>query len=614
MDVKAFILCAGFGTRLKPITEKIPKSLIPILGKPLLERIIRNLIKAGIEEIALNTHHLAGKIIKFIENSEFYVKVQIFYEKEILGTGGGLKNAEAFLRDSPFLVHNGDIFTNFDLKGLIKAHIQERPIATLLVLDNPVENRLFLDEEGNLMGVQGFLEPKKYFKRACFAGIALYEPEFLNFLEEGFSSVVLAWLKVLNRGYKIKTLPLSGFWFDCGSPKAYFEAVKTYLKNCGETAYFYPKARTHDLEFQGFISVETETSFKKGSFLKDVVVIAEKKKISGYFGGGILFEEKFIPVKETSHEGYEEIGSGGSDRKFFRLFNGLVLMKEENPSQDFERTYQYGLFLKKEGINVPEIKEVNFERGEIFFEDLGDVSLYTWLKARRRPEKILEIYKKVLEEMLKLHTLRLENSLNFRIFDFEHFRWETRYFQERFMEYFCGIKPHRELATEFDKLAKICSLFPKNLIHRDFQSQNIILKGEKPYLIDFQGARIGPPGYDLSSLLWDPYSNLDEELRRELIHYYVTRRKEIEPHFEEKVFLESLKFLRVQRHLQALGAYVNLSCFKGKRHFLKFIPQALSYLEKEVCEIDTPHLREVIFQAKELLLKKGFYEEIEEVS
>lgn len=610
MKIRAFILSAGFGTRLKPITEKIPKPLLPILGKPLLERIIRNLYKTGIFEIAINVHHLAEKITNFLEKALPIENFKIFYEKEILGTGGGLKNAEAFLKKAPFLVHNGDIFTDFELNLLIKTHLEKRPLATLVVLDNPVENRLFLDDEGYLIGVDGYLEPKGYSKKVGFAGIALYEPEFLNFLNKGFSSVVPSWIEAIKAGHLIKTLPLSGFWFDCGSPEGYFKTIKTFLKKLGESAFFHPEAKTDDLEFQGFISVETETFIEKGSFLKDVIVIAEKKRISGYFEGGILFEDTFIPINRIKKE-KEEIGSGGSDRKFFRLSNGLVLMRDLIDFDDFEKAYKYGLFLKESGISVPKIKGADFKKREILFEDLGDISLYTWLKAKKDPQKILEMYKKVLEEMIKLHTLKVNMPESFKVFDFEHFRWETRYFQEKFLEFFCEIRVKRELEAEFDDLARICDSFRKNLIHRDFQSQNVMIKEGRPYLIDYQGMRLGPPGYDLSSLLWDPYYQLINPIKENLFKFYIERRKLAEPLFEERAFIESLPFLRVQRHLQALGAYVNLSFFKGKRYFLKFIPSCLSYLEDEVKEVEFPILREIIFEAREKLLKKGFYEEIE---
>lgn len=612
MKIKAFILCAGFGTRLKPITEKIPKPLIPLLGRPLLERIIKKLNKTGIFEIALNLHHLGEKIIKFLEDSPYGKNIETFYEREILGTGGGLKNAEAYLKEAPFLVHNGDIFTDFDLRNLLNFHSSNKVLATLLVLENPKENKLFLDEEGKLLGVEGYFEPERYYKKAGFAGIALYEPEFLNFLEKGFSSVVSAWIKAIKAGYTIKTLDLSSAWFDVGEPLSYFRAVKYLLKKSGETAFFHPKAFCDELDFQGFVSVETETTFQKESILRDVIVLAEKKKISGFFERGILFEEKFIPLEDNSCEAFEEIGAGGSERKFFRLFNGLVLMREEGASEEFERTYRYGLFLREKGIKVPEIRGVNWERREILFEDLGDVSLYTWLKAKKNFSEIYKIYEKVLEEMVKLHTVKIENPQIFRVFDFGHFRWETRYFQEKFLDFLCGIKAERTLDKEFDELAKICDSFPKNLIHRDFQAQNVMIKDGVPYLIDYQGARLGPAGYDIASLLWDPYYRFEEEIRNKLLLYYIKRRKELEPSFDEVLFLESLKYLKVQRHLQALAAYVNLSYFKGKRYFLKFIPQGLSYLEKEVEELEFPILKQVIFESKERLLKKGFYEELEE--
>ncbi|MGC9017745.1 MAG: phosphotransferase, partial [Caldimicrobium sp.] len=166
----------------------------------------------------------------------------------------------------------------------------------------------------------------------------------------------------------------------------------------------------------------------------------------------------------------------------------------------------------------------------------------------------------------------------------------------------------------FDSLAKICDSFPKNLIHRDLQSQNIMIKGDVPYLIDYQGARIGPPGYDIASLLWDPYYRLEAEEREELLKFYIEKRMGIDRTFDKDIFLESLRFLRIQRHLQALAAYVNLSFFKGKSFFLKFIPQALSYLEEEVLEKDWPVLKRILLEAIDILKKKGFYAEMEKFS
>ncbi|QER42924.1 phosphotransferase [Thermodesulfobacterium sp. TA1] len=259
-------------------------------------------------------------------------------------------------------------------------------------------------------------------------------------------------------------------------------------------------------------------------------------------------------------------------------------MKVDHIDDDFFRTVEYQKFLKKNGVRVPSILGVYSEKKEIIFEDLGDLSLYTWLKGKKNLNLIKNMYQAVLDEVVKLHTIPLDRSClkMFRVFDYAYFRWETNYFKEKFLEALAKISVNQKLEEEFERLAKTSDSFPKNLIHRDLQSQNIMIKKGLPYLIDYQGARIGPAGYDIASLLWDPYYRLEKQLREELLEYYIETRQKKDPTFEKDIFLASLPYLRVQRHLQALGAYANLALFKGKKYFLKFIPQTLEYLKEEV--------------------------------
>jgi aminoglycoside/choline kinase family phosphotransferase len=120
------------------------------------------------------------------------------------------------------------------------------------------------------------------------------------------------------------------------------------------------------------------------------------------------------------------------------------------------------------------------------------------------------------------------------------------------------------------------------VIHRDFQCQNIMITaGGIPRVIDFQGARMAPPAYDVASILWDPYYRIDDSVRERLIDYYVGEIKRASQGFEERVFLDSLIPCRLQRHMQALGAYGFLSAAKGKKYFEKHIPEALRLLREE---------------------------------
>jgi Nucleoside-diphosphate-sugar pyrophosphorylase involved in lipopolysaccharide biosynthesis/translation initiation factor 2B, gamma/epsilon subunits (eIF-2Bgamma/eIF-2Bepsilon) len=138
--IKAFILSAGFSTRLRPITEHIPKPLLPLAGEVLLEYVYRLLKLSGAKQIGINLHYKAEQIEKFIRNSN--LEATLFHEREILNTGGALYNAKDFLKDSIFIVHNADIYWDGNIKSAINQHIKRGNAITLLVHDHPPDNKL----------------------------------------------------------------------------------------------------------------------------------------------------------------------------------------------------------------------------------------------------------------------------------------------------------------------------------------------------------------------------------------------------------------------------------------------------------------------------------------
>jgi aminoglycoside/choline kinase family phosphotransferase len=252
---------------------------------------------------------------------------------------------------------------------------------------------------------------------------------------------------------------------------------------------------------------------------------------------------------------------------------------------DFERHIEYTRFLSRYSIPVPELLEAKTGKMQAVFEDLGDISLYSWLKCKPEPEYIEAMYRKVLDIAVSIHTKATANvsecpMLQSRVFDYEHFRWETSYFMERFVEGIRGIKVKNiaALDDEFHRLAQKADSFPKTIIHRDFQSQNIMITKGRPRLIDYQGMRIGPPAYDIASILWDPYYHLKDDMRERLLEYYSG---EMVKH-HRPIPLESIILCRLQRHMQALGAYGFLSAAKGKRYFLKHIPEGLRLLKEDI--------------------------------
>ncbi len=286
------------------------------------------------------------------------------------------------------------------------------------------------------------------------------------------------------------------------------------------------------------------------------------------------------------------IGQGGSDRKYYRVKKdgeSAVLMQCSKDDQDFQRHIEYTRFFQKYLIPVPELIDADIANKSALFEDVGDISLYSWLKCPRRREQMEEIYKRVIDILVLIHTTATAHIaecslLKNRIFDYEHLRWETGYFIERFAETLRNVSAGSPaLKYDFHRLATMVDSFPKTIIHRDFQSQNVMVtKGEIPRLLDFQGARIGPPAYDVASVLWDPYcSIIKENLRDRLLYYYISQIRGVIQSFREDEFMETLLPCRLQRHMQALGAYGFLSAVKGKTYFMKYVPEALRLLKED---------------------------------
>lgn len=193
--MKALIFAAGLGTRLKPLTDSMPKALVPIAGKPLLEHVILKLKSAGFDELIVNVHHFPDQIIDFIQkNKSFGIRIEISDERDfLLDTGGGIKKTADFFNDNkPFLVHNVDILSTVDLSDLYQQHLRSNPLATLVVSRRDTFRYLLFDDNTRLCGwinektldtkPQGFTHPERYNKLA-FSGIQILSPEVFKCME-----------------------------------------------------------------------------------------------------------------------------------------------------------------------------------------------------------------------------------------------------------------------------------------------------------------------------------------------------------------------------------------------------------------------------------------------
>ena len=290
------------------------------------------------------------------------------------------------------------------------------------------------------------------------------------------------------------------------------------------------------------------------------------------------------------------INRGGSDRKFYRIRcspdQTLILVKYNLEREENRHYVQIANFLDAHDIRVPKIYFHDPTEGLIWIEDLGETDLYSyrhesWLIRRA-------FYESALDQIATLHALPESVCVEMK----EHlpaefnnvlYVWEQNYFFENCLGRYFGIDSVKvdALATlpALQKIAERLASLPRVLVHRDFQSQNIIMRSSLAYLIDFQGMRPGLPEYDLASLFFDPYVDLSSAERGELISYYRERQAENDRTINGE-FDDILGLCAMQRLMQALGAYGFLGLVKGHKHFLKHVPAAIRSLRSVVESIE----------------------------
>lgn len=244
--MKAMIFAAGLGTRLRPLTDNMPKALVPVAGKPMLERVILRLKKAGFNEITVNIHHFGEQIIQFLHaNQNFGVTIHISDERDmLLDTGGGIKKARPFLDgNEPFLVHNADILTDINLADFYLHHQGSDAEATLLVSQRKTSRYLLFDHTYSLQGwinkstgevkPEGFYYKEEECRELAFGGIHVISPTLLRLMDgaqwTGKFSIIPFYLSAC-RKVRIQGYPLQEFhWFDIGKPETLKQAEQ-YLQ------------------------------------------------------------------------------------------------------------------------------------------------------------------------------------------------------------------------------------------------------------------------------------------------------------------------------------------------------------------------------------------------
>ncbi len=299
-----------------------------------------------------------------------------------------------------------------------------------------------------------------------------------------------------------------------------------------------------------------------------------------------------VPAFSAGRIEIAPIEKGGSDRRFYRVRcpseQSLILVKYNLAHEENRHYVRIAQFLAGHGIHAPRIYFHDADEGLIWVEDLGEADLFSY-----RDESWLvraEFYRCAIDEMAKLHALRPHDWTMLRgempaEFSAPLYRWEQNYFIENCLGrlFHLDHTQRRTLASlpALEEIAERLAELPRVLVHRDFQSQNIIILNGNAYLIDFQGMRPGLAQYDLASLLFDPYMRMSVTEQDELLSYYMEKRG-----LKEPLFRKILCLCAMQRLMQALGAYGFLGLAKGHRHFLAHVPAALTSLREVVAEIE----------------------------
>lgn len=317
-----------------------------------------------------------------------------------------------------------------------------------------------------------------------------------------------------------------------------------------------------------------------------------------------LLQKRFGPdlsrLLGTEEPFVEKLAGDGSSRGFYRFHgpgNSCIAVFPEPGSQisvrESESYVRIGRHLASKGVPVPTIHNYDKGTGAIVMEDLGDIHLQFLVRGCDHDYEIHRWYSRILEILINMQLRGIEGFETSYCFDTPKYdrklmiERESLYFVNAFLKNYLGLDiEENQLIPEFERLATVASEAPSNFfLHRDFQSRNILVYDGEPRIVDFQGGRLGPLGYDLASVLYDPYVNLAEDLRQTLLDEYVQVLSSKLPVNREN-FKRHFWHLVLQRALQVLGAFGFLTKVKEKPFFEAYIPIALKNL-KSILEQET---------------------------
>ncbi|MBQ6474031.1 MAG: NTP transferase domain-containing protein [Victivallales bacterium] len=632
-EVAGFILAAGEGRRLRPATLVRPKALVPFCGVPLLELTASFLHEAGIRQIIVNACYQGDRVTETCQrlNEQHGWDLRVSHESHLLNAGGGLRKGIQLLPDvEHFLVHNADVVMDYDLRPLIRRHLESNAAVTVLLVKGRGPCTVSLNSDGS---IRTFRDPKK--GTHTFACIHIFHRSVLKFLEEGREDpdIIVCYQRALDAGLPVHAVCVEpdAWWTDIGSPKEYIRAHGEVADCAFRHHSLLQQAQTEQanrrfaLELQGVqctgaLGLGQALHVPAGSHLHNAVLwdyTCLPRPL--LYADGIFVGNDVPPARPVDDSRkpdprvfsvlglnpadctLEALHKQGSGRKYNRLRCGerSWVWCAYNP----ERRENAGFaaiadFLLRLGLNVPRVDLHLADSFELVSQDLGQSDLH--LVPQTLQEKYLyqavrqiAVLHVIGDRKAKLEELPLQRGFTKGLYD-----WERDYFRTHILDRLLHAPElWGEVALEYTHLRSMLLSEPLVPIHRDFQSANLKIMDDQVYLIDFQGMRLGCAAYDVASLLYDPYQCLSAEVRARVWQEYCQAVHDLGGTPPKDSVLHAAA---CQRLMQALGAYGKLWRQDGLEWYRQFISPGV----KMLAEAAAPDLFPALHRLTEQLCER----------
>jgi NDP-sugar pyrophosphorylase family protein len=284
--MKAIVLAAGYGTRMQPLSDHMPKPLLPVVGRPLLWHTVRKLTANGASAVGINCHHKAEMVQRWARSAGFSVPITVSHEPVILGSGGGIGGFRELLKsDDYFLVHNGDLLSDIDIAAARASFLRETPLAAMVLHDAPGFNNVCVDDGGRVIDMRDILKPAHAARRLAYSGICFLRGDILRHIPPGGSDLILVLIDIMKAGAEKIQAVMAGpcAWRDVGTPASYLAAHRDILlgrqglveQACLPAASVYAGAGTRiagDAVLSGFAAIGDSCTIGRGCRLENCIV------------------------------------------------------------------------------------------------------------------------------------------------------------------------------------------------------------------------------------------------------------------------------------------------------------------------------------------------------